>query len=147
MKTHAATVASVPAASEHVQQASRGADFVTLTKPRLNLLVLVTTLAGVYLAAPEGVPLPLLLHTLLGTTLVAGGAAALNQVWERDTDRLMRRTRTRPVPGGRLRVVEGAWFGALLSIVGIAELAFAVNASRRPSRRSRSRATYSSTHR
>ncbi|HEY6359824.1 MAG TPA: heme o synthase [Vicinamibacterales bacterium] len=128
MKTQAAAVSPVPAAGEQVQQAGRVADFVTLTRPRLNLLVLVTTLAGVYLAAPEGVPLPLLLHTLVGTALVAGGAAALNQVWERDTDRLMRRTSTRPLPAGRLRTADGAWFGVLLAVAGIAELALAVNA-------------------
>ena len=127
MKTHAAAVSSVPVSDERIQQASRAADFVALTKPRLNLLVLVTTLTGVYLASPEGVPLPLLLHTLVGTALVAGGAAALNQVWERDTDRLMRRTSTRPLPSGRLGVGEGVWFGALLSIAGIADLAIAVN--------------------
>jgi protoheme IX farnesyltransferase len=103
------------------------ADFVALTKPRLNLLVIVTALAGAYLAAPEGVPLPLLLHTLAGTALVAGGAAALNQVLERDTDGLMRRTRARPLPGGRLRPADGVWFGAVLSILGLAELALAVN--------------------
>jgi heme o synthase len=127
MKSHAAAVSSVPVPGEHIHQASRAADFVALTKPRLNLLVLVTTLAGVYLAAPAGVALPLLLHTLLGTALVAGGAAALNQVWERDTDRLMRRTSMRPLPDGRLSVAEGIWFGVLLSLVGIAELAIAVN--------------------
>src|SRR5688500_4779909 len=76
-------------------------DFVALAKPRLNLLVLITTIAGLYLAAPDGVPGVLLLHTLLGTTLVAGGSAALNQAWERDTDRLMNRTAVRPIPGGR----------------------------------------------
>jgi protoheme IX farnesyltransferase len=108
-------------------QAHRASDFVMLTKPRLNLLVLITTLAGVYLAAPDGVPLGLVLHTLAGTALVAGGAAALNQVWERDTDRLMRRTRGRPLPGGRLRAAEGPWFGILLSTIGITELAAAVN--------------------
>jgi protoheme IX farnesyltransferase len=108
-------------------QAHRASDFVMLTKPRLNLLVLITTLAGVYLAAPDGVPLGLVLHTLAGTALVAGGAAALNQVWERDTDRLMRRTRGRPLPGGRLRAAEGTWFGILLSTIGITELAAAVN--------------------
>jgi protoheme IX farnesyltransferase len=127
MKTHAAAVSPVPAAEEHVHQASRVADFVALTKPRLNLLVIVTALAGAYLAAPEGVPLPLLLHTLAGTALVAGGAAALNQVLERDTDGLMRRTRARPLPGGRLRPADGVWFGAVLSILGLAELALAVN--------------------
>ena len=105
----------------------RPADFLTLTKPRLNLLVLMTTLGGLYLAAPDGVPLDLLFHTLVGTALVAGGAAALNQVWERKTDSLMRRTATRPLPGGRLDVAEGAWFGLVLSAIGLAQLALAVN--------------------
>jgi protoheme IX farnesyltransferase len=105
----------------------RFADFLTLTKPRLNLLVLITTLAAIYLAAPTGVPFGLLLHTLVGTALVAGGAAALNQVWERETDALMRRTSTRPIPVGRVRPGEGAAFGVLLSAIGLAELAIAVN--------------------
>src|SRR5205814_2041512 len=85
---------------------NRPADFLALTKPRLNLLVLFTTLAGLYIAAPAGVPIATLINTLLGTALVAGGSAALNQVWERDTDSLMRRTRTRPLPGGRLQPAE-----------------------------------------
>jgi protoheme IX farnesyltransferase len=119
-------VATVPALA--ASEGSRTADFVALTKPRLNLLVLVTTLAGAYLASPDGVPLPLLLHTLVGTALVAGGAAALNQVWELNTDRLMRRTSGRPLPAGRLSTTEGAWFGIALSATGIVELALAVNA-------------------
>jgi protoheme IX farnesyltransferase len=105
----------------------RSADFLTLTKPRLNLLVLMTTLGGLYLAAPDGVRVDLLAHTLIGTALVAGGAAALNQVWERKTDRLMRRTASRPLPGGRLGVTEGTWFGIALSAIGLAELAFGAN--------------------
>jgi heme o synthase len=108
---------------------SRAADFVTLTKPRLNLLVLVTTLGGLYLASPEGVPATLLVHTLLGTALVAGGAAALNQVWERETDRQMRRTSGRPVPQGRLGINEGTWFGVLLSSIGLIELTFGANST------------------
>jgi protoheme IX farnesyltransferase len=106
---------------------SRPIDFVTLTKPRLNLLVLVTTLGGLYLASPEGVTISLLVHTLVGTALVAGGAAALNQVWERDTDRLMRRTSGRPLPQGRLGVNEGTWFGVLLTSIGLIELTFGTN--------------------
>ena len=106
---------------------SRTIDFVTLTKPRLNLLVLVTTLGGLYLASPEGVATSLLVHTLVGTALVAGGAAALNQVWERDTDRLMRRTSGRPLPRGRLGVNEGTWFGVLLTSIGLVELTFGAN--------------------
>ncbi len=124
---HAAGVSSVHAAGESVRAAHGVTDFVALTKPRLNLLVLVTTLGGLYLAAPSGVPLGVLVHTLVGTALVAGGAAALNQAWEKRTDQLMRRTSSRPIPAGRLRAVEGAWFGALLSTAGLVELALGVN--------------------
>jgi protoheme IX farnesyltransferase len=102
-------------------------DFITLAKPRLNLLVLVTTAAGLFLAAPEGVPAALLLHTLVGTALVAGGAAALNQVSERETDALMRRTQGRPAASGRLRASDAWWFGLALSAAGLAELAVEVN--------------------
>ena len=102
-------------------------DFIALTKPRLNLLVLITTMAGLYLAAPEGVSAVLLLHTLLGTTLVAGGSAALNQAWERDTDRLMTRTAGRPIPDRRLRVADGIVFGVALAAAGLLELALGVN--------------------
>src|SRR5215468_9059213 len=128
MKTgaHAAVVSDVVTSAD-VKPVHRAADFLTLTKPRLNFLVLITTLGGMYLASPEGVALSTLVHALVGTALVAGGAAALNQVWERETDGLMRRTRTRPIPGGRLRVIDGAWFGLLLSCVGLIELAWQVN--------------------
>ena len=122
--TAAGVSATVSTASHH-----RFVDFIALTKPRLNLLVLITTLAGLYLAAPEGVETALLANTLIGTALVAGGAAALNQVWERHTDALMRRTSTRPIPAGRLKTSEGAWFGLLLSAAGLAQLALAVNAT------------------
>ncbi len=123
---HAAVVPSVVAATE-AKPAYRAADFVALTKPRLNSLALVTTLAGMYLAAPEGVPIAILVHALVGTALVAGGGAALNQVWEHETDSLMRRTRLRPIPGGRLRVSDAAWFGTLLSATGLIELTWKVN--------------------
>lgn len=129
LEVHVAPVPAIAAASvKPVLARACGADFLTLTKPRLNLLVLITTLGGLYLAAPEGVAPLLLLHTMAGTALVAGGASALNQVWERDTDSLMRRTRTRPVPGGRLAPAQGAWFGVGLSLVGLMQLALGVNA-------------------
>jgi heme o synthase len=126
MKSSAAFVPTVSTPAE-ATRAQRTADFVTLTKPRLNFLVLITTLGGMYIAAPDGVALPLLFHALVGTALVAGGAAALNQVWERDTDGLMHRTRRRPIPGGRLRAADGAWFGTLLSATGLIELTWKVN--------------------
>jgi protoheme IX farnesyltransferase len=132
----AAHVAAVPAPDAArtftVRLASREGsrrttDFITLAKPRLNLLVLVTTAAGLFLAAPEGVPAAVLLHTLVGTALVAGGAAALNQVWERETDALMRRTQGRPTASGRLRASDAWWFGLVLSAAGLVELAVKIN--------------------
>ena len=129
---HAATAGpvSTPASwdASSVRLASRAGDFLALTKPRLNLLVLVTAAAGLYLAAPEGLPTSILVHTLVGTALVAGGAAALNQVWERDSDALMARTRARPVPSGRVRPAEGLRFALILSAAGLVELAAGVNA-------------------
>jgi protoheme IX farnesyltransferase len=110
-----------------VTSTRRSADFLTLAKPRLNLLVLMTATAGLYLAAPDGVAVAVLVHTLVGTALVAGGAAALNQVWERETDARMRRTRSRPMASGRLRVREGLLFGIAASVVGLLELALGVN--------------------
>ena len=123
--THIVDGASVPAPdhSRSIARSNRALDFLALTKPRVNLLVLATTLAGLYLASPAGVTLALAVHTLVGTALVAGGAAALNQVWERETDRRMRRTSGRPLPRGRLRVAEGTWFGVGLAAVGLIELA------------------------
>jgi len=127
----AAAPPSVPATTgwnaADAQPAHRMANFVTLAKPRLNLLVVFTTAAGLYLASPNGVALSVLLHTLAGTALIAGGAAALNQVMERDTDALMRRTRTRPIASGRLRPSQGLLFGLTLSTAGLIELAAGVN--------------------
>jgi protoheme IX farnesyltransferase len=128
MKPAAASVSAPPWETAAIKPAWRAADFVALTKPRLNLLVLVTALAGVYLAAPDGLPTTVVVHTLVGTALVAGGAAALNQVLERHTDALMPRTRTRPIPSGRLRVGESVWFALALSAGGLVELAAGVNA-------------------
>jgi len=106
---------------------SRAADYVTLTKPRLNFLVLLTTAAAYSLGARPDATLMDLLHTLAGTFLVAGGAAALNQVWERETDRLMRRTRLRPMADMRMTATQGAVFGLLLTALGAAELAWFIN--------------------
>jgi len=106
---------------------SRTGDFITLMKPRLNFLVLLTVAAAYSLGAGPGSTLIDLVHTLLGTFLVAAGAAALNQVWERQTDRLMRRTQNRPMADMRMTVPQGISFGLLLTIAGVAELAYFIN--------------------
>ena len=106
---------------------SRGADFLALTKPRLNFLVLLTTAAAYRIGAQPG-SLPItLVHTLVGTALVAGGASALNQVWERESDKLMRRTRLRPLPDARMTAAHARIFGFVLSIAGLVQLAVFVN--------------------
>ena len=106
---------------------TRTADFVTLTKPRLNFLVLLTTATAYSLGARSGSTLVDFAHTLLGTFLVAGGASALNQVWERDTDRLMRRTRMRPLADLRMTPAVGIAFGLVLIAAGAAELWYFLN--------------------
>src|SRR5262249_38743167 len=78
----------------------RAADYFALTKPRVVMMVLVTTLVGYYLGTEGAASLVRLLHTLLGTALAAGGTLALNQYLERDLDARMERTRRRPLPDG-----------------------------------------------
>lgn len=121
------SAAAYDASGERAGSPSRAADFVSLTKPRLNLLVLATSAAAYFLGGGYELPWTRLLHTIVGTALVAGGAAALNQHWERDTDRLMRRTRRRPLPDARLHPQDALSFGIALTGFGIAELAWGVN--------------------
>jgi protoheme IX farnesyltransferase len=94
-------------------------DLVVLTKIRLNALVVATTAGGYYMAATRSIDLASLAITCLGTALVASGASAINQVDERDTDRLMNRTRTRPVAEGRIGAGEGRIIALVLSAVGL----------------------------
>jgi protoheme IX farnesyltransferase len=98
------------------------ADYLALTKPRLNVLVVATSTAGFYLGAVAPISPLTLIATVVGTTLVAGGAAALNQLYERHTDGLMQRTRMRPLPDGRVSPSEALLFGLLLSAAGLALL-------------------------
>ena len=98
------------------------ADLVALTKPRVVLMVLVTTVVGYYVgltAAPDYVRL---IHLLIGTMLAAGGTLALNQYWERDVDALMNRTRERPLPDGRLSALEALVFSGAVTLVGLGYL-------------------------
>lgn len=108
--------------------ARQWADFVTLTKPRVNLLVLVTTVIGFHLGNRSGADLALLFHTVVGTFLVASGAAAFNQILERDVDSRMRRTMLRPLPDGRLGTREATAFAATVSTAGVLQLWLGANA-------------------
>jgi protoheme IX farnesyltransferase len=102
-------------------------DYLELTKPRIVMLELVTIIVAAHLAAPRGIPTLMLLHVVAGAALVAASAGAFNQLLERRTDGLMRRTATRPLPAGRLTVRQVAVFGAVTLVFGMSELALGVN--------------------
>jgi heme o synthase len=122
--TATATTASAP---------SRCVDFYELTKPRMNFLVLVTTLVGFYMAsgassaAAGHINWTVLAPALIGTALCAAGASVLNQYIERDLDKLMPRTRNRPVPAGRITPGEARMTGIVLGIAGVVTLVLTVN--------------------
>ncbi len=102
-------------------------DYVELTKPEVNFLVVFTTAVGFCLGTEGTLKVLLLLHTLIGTALVASGTATLNEFMERDADSRMRRTANRPLPAGRLAPRRALWFGVALAAVGVFDLALFVN--------------------
>jgi protoheme IX farnesyltransferase len=118
-------------------------DYIALTKPRITWLILMSTGVGYFFglkreffnsaaieAAFRARPGPdwiLLLHTLIGTGLIASGTAALNQWYERDADLLMRRTSGRPLPAGKMTAPRALLFGIVLAVLGFGELALGVN--------------------
>ena len=106
---------------------SRASDYIALAKPRLNVLVVASTLAGYVMAGGNTTSVPALLWTIIGTALVAAGASAFNQIIERSTDALMRRTRQRPLPDGRMPAAEAFAYASILSIAGLLILAEGVN--------------------
>ena len=110
-----------------IQDHSRLSDFSQLIKTRLTFLVLVTTGVGFYIGTSGAVDVIRLVNVLLGAALAAAGASALNQWWERDLDALMSRTRTRPVPSGRMRPASALIVGSLLAVIGIIYLAITTN--------------------
>ncbi len=103
------------------------ADFVALGKPRIVAFIVITVGAGFLLARGPGSGALVLLHALIGTTLVAAGTNALNQLFERDVDALMRRTQRRPLAAGRLSTPVGAAFGWSAGVGGIVWLALFTN--------------------
>jgi protoheme IX farnesyltransferase len=102
-------------------------DFTELVKARLTLLVLLTTAVGFYLGAKSPISYLQFFHAVFGTALTAASAAALNQWWERRSDALMRRTKTRPIPSGRMLARDALVIGLLLATAGIVYLALNCN--------------------
>ena len=116
-------VAAIPRARRRVLT-----DLFVLTKPRVVLMVLVTTLVGYYVALTGPADWARVIHLVIGTILAAGGTLALNQYLERDVDALMARTRMRPLPDGRLMPLEALLFGTAITVIGLVYLAAFVNA-------------------
>jgi protoheme IX farnesyltransferase len=106
---------------------SRSSDFIALAKPRLNMLVVASSLAGYVMGGGDMSNAMIVVLTVLGTALVAGGASGFNQVIERQPDSLMRRTRLRPVPDGRLQPGESLLFATALCASGLLILGVGVN--------------------
>jgi len=104
---------------------SRGTAYIALTKPDVSFLVLITTAAGYYMGARGPVDWLHLVHTVFATMLIAAGTAALNHYIERESDRHMRRTASRPLPSGVLQPREALWFGVGLCVAGAIYLYFA----------------------
>ena len=109
-------------------------DYIELTKPRITWLILMSTGIGYFFGLPSGAfrwmgwPSWLsLITTLVGTGLIASGSAALNQWYERDSDLMMRRTKTRPIPGGRMLAKRALFFGWSIALAGFLILSFGVN--------------------
>jgi protoheme IX farnesyltransferase len=102
-------------------------DYVALTKPRIISLLLLTTVASMFVADPSGPPISTILWTMLGGYLAAGGAGAINHYIDREADARMARTRTRPLASGRIEPLHGLIFGVLLGSIAIVQLALTVN--------------------
>jgi len=100
-------------------------DYTALTKPKVQSLLLLTTISAMYVAGTPSVSLVIL--TCLGGYLSAGGAGAVNHYWDRDIDAQMARTADRPVPSGRVSPRAALWFGIVLAALSFAELSLTVN--------------------
>lgn len=113
--------------SSLVRIRSRVMDYVELMKPELTFLCVLTTLCGIYLGTIDHLNLWLFFNAAIGTTLVGGGAGALNQFMERHFDSEMKRTERRPLPSGRIAADDAFIFGLTISILGVMQVVFFVN--------------------
>ncbi len=103
-------------------------DYIALTKPRIISLLLLTTVATMVVAAPEGLSFATIMWTMVGGYLAAGGAGAINHYLDRDRDARMARTRSRPLVAGRIEPVRGLVFGVVLGVIAAVQLTLTVNA-------------------
>jgi protoheme IX farnesyltransferase len=128
-----AGIASPPSTRRPASQPSRASalavarDYLALTKPRIIALLLVTTVATMLVADPAGPPIAIVIWTMLGGYLAAGGAGAINHYLDREADARMARTRRRPLVSGRIEPRHGLLFGIALGVLAFIQLAITVN--------------------
>lgn len=127
MSLHPVKETGVAPVNKAMDGKTRLGAYLELTKPRLSMLSVITTVVGFLAARPEGNTWLTFFHLLLGTSLAAGGAAALNQWYERQTDARMNRTMERPIPSGIVSPPAALAFGTLLSVAGVGHLFYWVN--------------------
>jgi protoheme IX farnesyltransferase len=106
---------------------TQASDLFEISKPRIALLVLLTTFTGMWLAGDGQVSLDLVIYTLIGTGLASASSGALNNYVDREVDKLMARTRNRALPTSRLHPQQALWLGAILSLSSFAILFYLVN--------------------
>jgi protoheme IX farnesyltransferase len=124
----AGLVGAVAAPAPAAGWAQTARDYLALTKPRIIVLLLATTVTTMVVAAPTGLALSTIIFTVIGGYLAAGGAGAINHYIERDRDARMDRTCSRPLASGRIEPRRGLWFGIALGVAAAVELAFTTNA-------------------
>ena len=127
MTTGGATTGLAPAAGLGTQREASAADYWELLKPRIMLLIVITTIGSLALAAHGWPGSALVAWTVLGMALVSGGSSAINHWYDRDIDALMERTRARPVASGRVAPAAALGLGLVLGVAGIALLALEVH--------------------
>jgi len=125
--TGGASTGLAPAAGLGTQRAAKASDYWELLKPRIMLLIVITTVGSLALAAQGWPGTALLIWTVLGLVLVSGGSSVINHWYDRDIDALMQRTSARPVATGRITPGVALAFGLTLSAAGVALLALQVN--------------------
>ena len=127
MESATTTIGARPVGRSAADVLAHVRDYISLTKPRIISLLLLTTVATMFVADPSGPPLETILWTMLGGYLAAGGAGAINHYLDRERDARMARTRGRPLVAGRIEPLHGLFFGIALGALATLQLAITVN--------------------
>lgn len=127
MATPAEVISTNKSLSQELTIGGRVSAYVELTKPRITFMVVLSSLAGFFMASKGNVDWVKFLHLALGVSMLTSGTSTLNQYWERDSDKLMRRTMRRPLPSGKMSPLAALLFGTVMAAIGEVYLVLMVN--------------------